>query len=73
MTPVELTAYIGIETKVPGNPAGLPLAAIKTLHLASLRVWGYGDHTGKQLLSADWVQGLFESVTLCGPHNYPMG
>lgn len=59
MTPLKLTVYTGKDTKVSGGPAGLPLAAIKPLHLASLRVWGDGDHTGKQLLCADWVQGLF--------------
>lgn len=67
MTPIKLPVYTGKENKVPGGPAGLPLATIEILPLASWRVWGDGDHTGKQLLRADWVQWLFKSVTLpCG-------
>lgn len=56
---IKPTLFIDEETKVRWGPASLPSTAIRTLHLASLGIWDYGDNTGQQLLSADHMQGVF--------------
>lgn len=56
---VKLTGFTLEETEVQWGPHSLLPAAIRTLHLASLGIWDYGDNTSSQLLSADQVRGQF--------------